>query len=133
MAAAFDGDDLGVVQEAVEDGSGGGQVSEEFSPSFYRAVGRHEGGAQAVAPDDDFQQEFGSLFGQGFHAHVVYDEEFWLEVAVEGLLLFVGVGAGGVEVADEFEDAAVVGFVSMPDGFPTEGLGDVAFADTETQ
>ena len=70
------------------------------------------------------------MFGQGFHAHVVYDEEFGLEVAVEGLLLFVGVGAGGVEVADEFEDAAVVGFVSMPDGFPAEGLGDVAFADT---
>ena len=68
------------------------------------------------------------MFGQGFHAHVVDDEQFGLEVAVENLILFVGVGASGVEVPHEVEDAPVIRFVPVPDGFFAEGLSEVAFA-----
>lgn len=66
---------------------------------------------------------------QGFHAHVVDDEQGGLEVTVEGLFLAAGVAAGGVELAHEFENAAVVNFVTVADGFAAQGLGEVAFAD----
>jgi len=38
------GDDLGVMQEAVDDGSGGGHVTQQFAPFFQRAIAGHDDG-----------------------------------------------------------------------------------------
>ncbi len=35
---AGDGDDLGVVQEPVEDGSGGGHIAKQYAPFFQQAL-----------------------------------------------------------------------------------------------
>src|SRR6185437_11057470 len=53
VAAAGDGDHLGVVQEAVEDGGGGGHVADELAPVLQRAVAGHHGRADLVASHDD--------------------------------------------------------------------------------
>ena len=42
IASAGDGDDLGVVEKAVEDGGGGGHVPEQLAPFFQGAVGGHK-------------------------------------------------------------------------------------------
>jgi len=128
VAAALDGDDFGAVEEAVEDGPGGGDVAEQFAPFVDGAVGGHDGGADFVAAQDDFEQKFAAAGGQGFEAHVVDDEEAGFEVAGEEAA-FCGASFAGGEVAHEVEDGAVVDGVAVADGFAPEGLGEVAFAD----
>ncbi len=44
VAFPFDFDDLGVVDEPIEDGGGGGNVADEFIPLLDGAVGGHQGG-----------------------------------------------------------------------------------------
>lgn len=56
VAAAGDLDDVGVVQEAVEDGGGGGDVADEFAPLFDGSVGGHECGPVLVAAHDDLEE-----------------------------------------------------------------------------
>lgn len=124
----MDGDDFGAVEEAVEDGSGGGDVAEEFAPFIDGAVGGHDGGTDFVAAQDDFEQEFAAAGSEGFEAHVVDDEEVGFEVAGEEAG-FGGAAFAGGEVAHEVEDGAVVDAVAVADGFAPEGLGKVAFAD----
>jgi len=46
--AAIHREDLGVVQEAVEDGRSAGDVAQEFASVFQRAVAGHHGGAGLV-------------------------------------------------------------------------------------
>jgi hypothetical protein len=66
VAAAVDGDDLGAVQQAVEDGSGGGHVAQQLAPFVHRAVGGHDGGADFMAAQDDFEQQFAAARRAGF-------------------------------------------------------------------
>lgn len=133
VAAAGDLEDFGVVQEAVEDGGGGGDVAEEFAPFFEGAVGGHEGGAQFVATHDDFKEVFAAFGREVFDAHVVDDEEVTAEVVVEGFLMPLGVVALVVEVGEDVEDVedgAVEDGFSEFDEVVAEGLGEVAFADS---
>ena len=130
VAAAGDLEDFGVVQEAVEDGGGGGDVAEEFAPFFEGAVGGHEGGAQFVATHDDFKEVFAAFGREVFDAHVVDDEEVTAEVVVEGFLMPLGVVALVVEVGEDVEDGAVEDGFSEFDEVVAEGLGEVAFADS---
>jgi len=130
VAASGDVDDFGAVQDAVEDGGGGGLVSEQRAPLLDGAVGGQDGGAHFVAAHDDFQEVFGGLVTEGFHAHVVEDEQVGAQVALEGFVAFGGLVAGVGEVAREVEDGAVEAGVAGFDGFAPEGLGEVAFADS---
>ena len=43
VAGAGDSDDVGAVEESVEDGAGCGDVAEELAPFFDGAVGGHDG------------------------------------------------------------------------------------------
>lgn len=129
VAGAGDGDDFGAVEESVEDGAGGGDVAEELAPFFDGAVGGHEGGAVFVSAHDDFQKDFAAARGEVFEAHVVDDEE----VGFEEEALQTGVvdrsGVGG-DVACEVKDGAVEDMEPAADGFGSDGLGEVGFADS---
>lgn len=126
VAWAGDGDDVGAVEESVEDGACGRDVAEELAPFFDGAVGGHDGGAVFVSAHDDFQEDFTAAGWEVFEAHVVDDEE----VGFEEKALEAGVvGGGGVggDVADEVEDGSIEDMEPGADGFGSEGLGKVGF------
>ena len=64
QAVGFSGElnDLGVVEKAVQDGCGSGDVVDELTPFFNGAVGGHEGGAVFVTAHDQLQEYF-ACFG----------------------------------------------------------------------
>ena len=129
IASALDGDDAGVVEEAVEDGAGGGDIAQEFAPFFERAVAGHEGGAVFVTAEDDLHEVLGGVLWQGFEPHVVDDEQGRGEVTAKGLFL-VASGFVAQEVADQLEDGAVEDFEAHLDGAITDGLSQMRLADT---
>jgi hypothetical protein len=129
LAAAVDGDDFGAVQQAVEDGSGSGNVTQQLSPFVHRTVGGHDGGAHFVAAQDDFEQQFAAARGQGFESHVVDDEQVGFEIAGEQAV-FRRASFAGDQIAHEVEDGAVIDGMAVADGFAPEGLGKVAFANS---
>jgi len=117
-----------VVQEAVEDGGGGGDVADELAPFFEWTVGGHERRAQLVAAHDDLEEVFAGLGRELFDAHVVDDEQVALEVALHGALVFL-VESVLAQVGEDVEDGAVEDDFAGFDEFVSDGLGDVAFAD----
>ena len=62
VASALEGDDLGVVKEAVEDGRGTGHVAEELTPVFEWSVTGHDGASGLVAAHVDLEQVFAAPF-----------------------------------------------------------------------
>jgi len=77
------------MQEAVDDGSGGGHVTEELAPFLEGSIAGHDGGAIFVAAHNDLQQVFAGVFGQLLESHVINDDEVWLQVFAERLVLLV--------------------------------------------
>jgi hypothetical protein len=129
VAGAGNGDDIGAVEESVEDGAGCGDVAEELAPFFDGAVGGHDGGAVFVSAHYDFQEDFAAAGGEIFEAHVVDDEEVWFEEkALEAGV--VGGGSIGGDVADEVEDGSIEDMEPGSDGFGSEGLVEVGFPDS---
>lgn len=129
-AVAFAGnlDDLGVMEEAVEDGGSGGDVSKEFAPLFDGAVGGHKSGAHFVTAHDDLEEVFSALGGQLFDAHVVYDEQIATEVSFEGFLVTQGMFALGAEFGNGVEDRTVENVLACFDQGVADGLREMAFA-----
>lgn len=76
------------MQEAVEDGGGGGDIGYEFAPFFEGTVGGHHGRAQLVAAHDDLEEIFPGLGRELFDAHVVDDKQVAFEVAFHGAPCF---------------------------------------------
>ena len=76
-----------MVQEAVEDGCGGGNVADEFAPFFEGAIGGHQGRTDFVAAHDDLKEIFAGLRRELCDAHVVNDEEVAFEVALHSALV----------------------------------------------
>lgn len=58
-----DSDDLGVVQEPVNDGPGSGHATQKFAPFVQRSVAGHDGRPIFVTAHDEFQQIFAGVFG----------------------------------------------------------------------
>ena len=83
VAAAGDLDEFGVLQEAIQNGRCGRNVSDEFAPVFQRPVAGHHGATEFVATHDDFEQKLATLLWQLLHAHVVENQQVRFEVAVE--------------------------------------------------
>ena len=61
---------LQVVEEAIQDGTGGGHVAQELTPVLDGAVAGHDGGAVFVTAHNHFQEVFAGVFGQGLKAAV---------------------------------------------------------------
>jgi len=126
-ALALEGDDLGVVEEPVEDGGGAWHVADELAPIFEWSVAGHDGASGLVSPHDDLEEVFAAVPGELLHAHVVDDEEIGSEVAGERVVVvfdrfFVE------EVADDIEDGPVEHGSPLLDGGVADGLGDVGLA-----
>ena len=51
----MEGDDLSVVEEAVEDGRGAGHVAQELAPVFEWSVAGHDGASGLVSAHDDLE------------------------------------------------------------------------------
>ena len=129
IAFAVDGDDLGVMQEAVDDGSGGGHIGQELAPFLQRPVAGHDGGLVFVTAHDDLQQIFAGVFGHLLQPHVVNDDEVGLQVSAQRLVLLVE-SLVLHEVAHQIEDGAVEHQEVLADGLVADGLGQMGFADT---
>ena len=127
VAFAGHGEDRGVMQEAVEDGSGGGHVLKQFAPVLERTVARHDGRARLVAAHDDFEQILAGVLRQGAQAHVVDDEQVALEVGLQDPVPLLE-GVLGEEVAHQIEDGAVADGEALLDGLVADGLGQVGLA-----
>ena len=129
VAFAGDGDDLGVVEEAVEDGAGGGHVLKQLAPVLERTVAGHDRGARFVAAHDDLEQILAGVLRQRTQAHVVDDEQIGFDVAAQDAVT-LRERVLGEEVAHQIEDRAVAHHEALLDRLVADGLGQVTFADT---
>src|SRR5262245_38987072 len=71
ITSTVDGDDLCVVEQAVEYSAGGRDITEEFVTFFDRAIGGHHGRTVLVTTHDNFQQDFAAFLRQDFEPHIV--------------------------------------------------------------
>ncbi len=129
VTSAGDGDGLGVVQEAVQDGRGAGHIAQELAPFFDGSVAGHDRRAVFITAHDDFQQVFGAVFGQAFESHVINDDQFGFEIFANGAFLLAE-GFVFEKVMHQVEDGTVKDFKVHLDGFVADGLGQVSFAHT---
>ncbi len=83
VASAVDRDDLGVMEQAVEDGAGGRHIAEQLAPFFDGSVGGHHGGTVFVAAHDDLQEDFAAFWRKDFEPHVINDQQIGLKVFIE--------------------------------------------------
>ncbi len=127
IAATGDFDDVGMMEEPVKDGAGGGNVVEQLAPFFDRPVGGHKSGANLVTAHDDFHQDLTGLGWQNFQAHVVHDEQIRLEVTGQGAIHF-GRRDLRLQLADEVEDGCVEHVKAGLDGLVADGLSQVALS-----
>jgi len=115
-----------MMQEAIEDCSGGRHVAQELAPVFQRAVAGHDGRAVFVAADDHFQQVFAGAFRQRFESHVVDDDQVGFKVFTQRFLLMVE-GFIAHEVAHKVENGPVKHLLALFDGFIAQCLSEMRF------
>jgi hypothetical protein len=72
---AFDGEDLGIVDEAVDQGDDAGGVGEDLVPFCERPVGGHDRALVLVAAADELEQQVGMAVGVGQVADLVDDQK----------------------------------------------------------
>ena len=120
------GQDMGVVEEAIQEGSDGRGVAEELSPVLDGPIRSDQSGGPFVAPHDDLQQILARGGRQLAHAEVIDDEQRdGGDVAEVGLA-----GAGELGVGEFFEKhvgLAVADAVALLDDGEADGLGEMAF------
>ncbi len=75
VGLALDGDDFGVVDEAIDQGDDAGGVGEDLVPFGERFVGRNDRGLLLVAARDDLEQQIGMAVGIGEVADLIDDKQ----------------------------------------------------------
>src|SRR3954451_23388893 len=86
VARAFDGDDGGVVDEAVDEGDGGGGGGEDGVPLAEIEVGGEDDALVLVAAADDLEEEVGVAVVEGEIADLVDAQEAGAAVVAESVL-----------------------------------------------
>src|SRR5437867_8830679 len=128
VALAFDVDDGGVVQQAVEDGGGDDPVAEDFPPDSERLVGGDQDGALLIAARDELEEEVRRHPVDGQVANLVEDEQLRLNEELEPLLQTAfaqSPGQGGDEPRRGGEGGAVTQGTSLqPQSHRQVGLAD---------
>lgn len=131
VAGAFDDDGLGVVEESVENGGGqGGVVVEDAGSLLEGAVGGEQDGAAFEAGTDDLEEQIGALFVDGQVAEFVEDQQGRSDIFPEFLPQALR-GLGGNEGVDHVDGGDPPHGMAGQAGLPSEGRGDVAFADAD--
>ena len=127
VAVAFEADDVGVVDQAVDHGGGNGVVAEDLTPAAERLVAGDDDAGGLVAGGDELEEQVGGLGLERDVAHFVDDDEgvasqagdLGLEAAgAVGGGELVGPGGGGGE------QDAVPGLA----GFDPESCGEHGLA-----
>lgn len=75
VALAFERDDVGVVDEAVDEGGGDHRVAEDFAPGFEAAVAGDDDRAAFVAARDECEEQVRGLAFEGQVADFVDDDQ----------------------------------------------------------
>ena len=98
VAVAFEGDDVGVVDESVDHGGGDDVVAEDFSPAAEWFVAGDDQGRSFVAVGHELEEQVRGFGLEGDVADFVDDQE-WVAAEAEQFLLessgVVGVGEAG--------------------------------------
>jgi hypothetical protein len=97
---AVDGNDLGVVDEAVDEGDDAGGVGEDLAPFGEGTVGGDEGAFLLVAAADEFEQQIGMAVGIGEVSDLVDDQETGAGIMAQAAAQS-GVAIEGGEVAEQ--------------------------------
>ena len=71
---ALDRDDLGVVNQTVDQGDDAGGIGEDLTPLGEGSVGRDEGGFFLIAAANDLEQQVGVAIAIGKLTHLVHDQ-----------------------------------------------------------
>lgn len=87
VASAFYCYDLGMLEEPVQDGSGGRDISDKLSPFLYGPVACHDGRAVLVSSHDDLEEIFPGTPWKLPEPHVVYYQKIRLEVFAQASVL----------------------------------------------
>ena len=75
VAVALEGEDLGVVNEAVDHRGGGDLVAEDVAPAREWLVAGHDHGGAFVAPRDEHEHEVGGVRVERDVADLVDDQQ----------------------------------------------------------
>ena len=60
-----------MMEQAIKDGAGSGNIAQEFTPFFDGTIGGHHGGSVFVAAHNEFQEDFPTFLRQDFKSHVI--------------------------------------------------------------
>jgi hypothetical protein len=89
------GQDLGVVQQPIQEGGDGGGVAEELAPVLDGAVRGDERGGPFIAPHDDLEEILGGGLWELSHGQIVDDEQ-GIVVGEVGLARAAELGIGHI-------------------------------------
>ena len=116
-----------VMHQSVKDGVAQGGVPDDLVPLLDGELAGDQGGAQAVAVLQDFEDVTALLFGEVGQSPVIDDEQVEAGVGSENLPV-ASVGLGHGEVVEEPGSAQIEGAVTFPAGFVGQGAREVALA-----
>src|SRR5271166_1314675 len=74
IALAGDVDDLGMMQEAIQDGAGRRHVTNQLAPILQGSIRGHHRALQLISAHDDLEEELPALGRKLLDPHVVNDE-----------------------------------------------------------
>ena len=77
---AIDCDDLGVMDEAINQGGDAGCGGEDLTPFSEWAIGGHQGALVLIAARDELEQQIGMAVRVGEVSDLVDDQECWVDV-----------------------------------------------------
>ena len=131
VAAAFDDDGLGVMQEAVQDGGGDGAVVVEHrGPLLEGFVGRQNNRTPFVALADDLEEEVGPVLIDRQIPELVQEQKFRGQIALE-LAFEQAAFLGGSQVVDDADGVGKEDGVAFLAGRVAQGGGQMGFAQAD--
>ncbi len=128
IAFAADGDDVAVVEQAVEDGCGHHDIGKDRTPLRDGTVMGDEEAATLVATRDQLEEEMGGIGLEGQRAQLVDDQQPWLGKVDEPFfepVFQVRLGKADHQCGGCGKQHAV----ASDNGFSTRGDGQMGFAD----
>ena len=103
---SFNFNDRCMVKEAIEDGGGGRDITDELTPFFEGTVGCHECGFDFISAHDDFKEVFAGAGRELLYAHVIDNEQVALEVTLHHAIMGV-FRTGLVKVIKDIKDGTI--------------------------